>query len=49
MKLFPLEYDINWPNLINGLSLPLKLFSKMYFLFYASAFDDLMKFENLKF
>ena len=49
MKLFPLEYDINWPNFINRLSLPLKLFSKMYFLFYAAAFDDIMKFENLKF
>ena len=48
MKLFPLEYGINWPNFINRLSLPLKLFSKMYFLFYASAFDDVMKFENLK-
>ena len=48
MKLFPLEYGINWPNFINRLSLPLKLFNKMYFLFYASAFDDVMKFENLK-
>ena len=49
MKLFPLNYDINWPNFINKLSLPLKLFNKMYFLFYALAFDDVMKFENLKF
>ena len=49
MKSFPLEYDINWSNFINKLSLPLKLFSKMYFLFYASAFDDFMKSENLEF
>ena len=34
---------------MNRLSLPLKLFSKMHFLFYALAFDDVMKFENLKF
>ena len=26
-----------------------KLFSKMNFLFYAEAFDDVMKFEYLKF
>ena len=49
MKLFTLEYDINWPNFIHRLSLPLKLFSKMCFLFYAVAFDDAKKFENLKF
>ena len=49
MKLFPLGYDINWPNFIKRLSLPLKLLNKMYFLFYAAAFDDIMKFENLKF
>ena len=49
MKLFPLNYDINWPNFINKLSLSLKLFNKIYFLFYALAFDDVMKFENLKF
>ena len=49
MKLFPLGYDINWPNFIKRLSLPLKLFHKMNFLFYAGAFDDIMKFENLKF
>ena len=30
-----LEYDINWPNFINRLCLLPKLFSKMYFLFYA--------------
>ena len=49
MKLFSLEYDINWSNFINRLSLPLKLFSKMYFLSYAVAFDNIIKFENLKF
>ena len=49
MKLFPLEYDISWLNFINRVSLPLKLLSKMYFLFYAAAFDDVMKFENPKF
>ena len=26
-----------------------KLFIKMYFLFYAEAFDDILKFEYLKF
>ena len=26
MNLFPLEYDINWPDFINRLRLPLKLF-----------------------
>ena len=49
MKLFLLEYDTNWPNFINRLCLLSKLFSEMYFLFYASAFDDVMKFENRKF
>ena len=49
MKLFILECDITWPNFINRLCLLPKLFNKMYFLFYAQAFDDVMKFENLKF
>ena len=49
MKLFFLEYDIKWPNFINRQCLLRKLFSKMYFLFYAWAFDDVMKLENLKF
>ena len=40
MKLLPLEYDINWPNLIKRLCLLPKLFSKFY-LFYAQAFDDI--------
>ena len=35
LKLFLLEYDIRWSNLINRLRLLPKLFSKMYFLFYA--------------
>ena len=48
MKLFPLEYDKNWPNFISRPCLLPKLFSKMYFLFYAQAFDDVMKF-NLKY
>ena len=34
IKLFVLEYDINSPNFIYRLCLLLKLFSKMYFLFY---------------
>ena len=40
---------MNWPKFISKLSLSLKLFSKMYFLLYAPAFDDVIKFENLKF
>ena len=40
---------INWPNFIISLYLLHKLFSKMYFLFYAQAFDDIMKFENVEF
>ena len=38
----------NWPNFLNNLCLLPKLFSKKYFLFYAQAFDDVMKFEYLK-
>ena len=34
MKLFPLEYDINWPNFINRLTLHLTFFITMYFLFF---------------
>ena len=34
-KLFLLEYGINWPNFSNRICLLPKLFSKMYFLFYA--------------
>ena len=49
MKLFLLEYDINWSNCINWPCLLLKLFSKMYFLFCAQTFDDVMKSKNLKF
>ena len=49
MKLFLLEYDINWPNFINRPYLLPKLFSKMYFLFYAKAFGDIMKFESVAF
>ena len=49
MKLLLLEYDINWPNFINRLCLLPKFFRKMYFLFYAQAFDDVMNFENQKF
>ena len=37
-----------WHNSINRLCLLPKLFSKMY-LFYARAFDDVMKFEYLKY
>ena len=40
---------LNWPNLINGLYLLLKLFSEMYFLFYAQALDDVMEFGNMEF
>ena len=39
----------NWPHLINRLYLLPKLFSEMYFLFYALAFDDIIKFENGEF
>ena len=34
---------------INRLYLLPKLFSEMYFLFYALAFDDVTKFENVEF
>ena len=34
---------------MNRLCLLPKLFSEMYFLFYAYAFDDVMKFENVEF
>ena len=34
---------------MNRLGLLPKLFSEMYFLFYAYAFDDVMKFENVEF
>ena len=40
---------MNWPNFINRLCLLPKLFSEMYFLLYAEAFDDVIKFENLEF
>ena len=33
IKLFPVEYNMNWPNFITRMTLPFKLFSKMYFLF----------------
>ena len=48
MKLFLFEYDIHWSNFINRLCLLPQLFSEMYFLFYAQAFDDAIKFENTK-
>ena len=34
---------------MNRLCLLPKLFSEMYFLFYAWAFDDVMKFDNAEF
>ena len=40
---------MNWPNFIKSLCLLPKLFSEMYFLLYAWAFDDVMKFENAEF
>ena len=40
---------MKWPNLINRLCLLPKLFSEMYFLFHAQAFDDVMKLENAEF
>ena len=49
MKLFLSEYGINWPNFIYRLWLLPKLLNRMYFLFYDSALDDVMKFEDLKF
>ena len=49
MKLFCLEYDINWPNFIDRLCLLPKFLSKMYFLFYTQTFDEATKFENLKY
>ena len=40
---------MNWSNFINRLCLLPKLSSKMYFFFYAWAFDDFMTFENAEF
>ena len=40
---------LNWPNFIKRLSLLPKVFSKMYLLFYAQAFDDVIEPEDLKF
>ena len=40
---------MNWPDLINRLCLLCELLNKMYFVFYAQAFDDFMKFEHPKF
>ena len=40
---------LNWSNFINRLCLLPMLFSKIYFLLYAWAFDDIMKFAYLKF
>ena len=37
-----------WDMQTDRLCLLPKLFSKMYFLLYAKAFDDIMKFEYLK-
>ena len=48
INFFLLQFDINWANFIYRLCLLPKLFSKMYFLFYAQAFDDVIKFEFLK-
>ena len=47
-KNFILWYYINWPNFITRLCLLFKLISKMCFVFYALAFDDVMSFEYLK-
>ena len=49
MKLFILEYDLNWQDFIDRPCLLPKLFRKMYFMFYAYTLDDVMKFENLKY
>ena len=48
IKIFLLQYYINWPNFIARLCLLLKLFSKMCFVFHAWAFDDVTTFEDLK-
>ena len=40
---------MNWPSFIDRLYLLPKLFSEMYFLFYALAFHDIIKFENVEF
>ena len=39
---------MNWPNFITTLCLLPKLFNNMCFVFYASAFDDVMIFEYVK-
>ena len=45
---FVMLYKFHWPNFITGLCLLPKLFNKMYFMFYAWAFDDVMTFKYLK-
>ena len=42
-------FFVIWPSLINRLRSLSKLFNKMYFLYHAWTFDDLVKFEYLKF
>ena len=48
IKGFILLYYINCPNFTTRLSLLPNLFSKMYFVFHAQAFDNVMIFEYLK-
>ena len=49
IKFFLSKYDIKWTDFINRLCLLLKLLSKTCFLFYAYAFDDIMKFLKFDF
>ena len=47
-KFFLLSCDLNWSNFINILRFLPKFFRKMYFLFCAWAFDDVVKSKNFK-
>ena len=49
INFFNSQYNTKWPNFINRLCLLSRLFSKLYFLRYAYAFDDVTKLEYLKF
>ena len=48
IKIFLLQYYINWPNFITRLCLLPKSFSEICFVFHAWEYDDVMTFEYLK-
>ena len=48
IKIFLLQYYINWPNVITRLSLLTKLFSKRYFMFRYLMTSWNLRFENFQ-